>query len=105
MDDNDQEKNVREQFDPLLPRIKRVFFELELRITIDHLLNHTGAKLVSQQGREIDVHPETVKHYHESCSLAYDYITAYWPSSDAQAVKALRDKWTTPAKVAYFKRD
>lgn len=94
-------EKIVEFLDPLRAKINRTYLGLEARITLDRLLNHSGAKLLGPEG-EVNVHPDTVKRYFELCSLVHDYIKAYWPSSDAQAVKALLDKWTTPARSRYF---
>jgi len=103
MNDPDEFNRKIQQFfeeDGLLAKINRIFLGFEVRITIDHLLNHTGAKLVSQKGRAIDVHPDTVKHYWKLQSLIYDYTKLYGINSSVEEIK---NKWTTPARKAYFK--
>ncbi len=102
MDDRDQfDQRITDFFtkDELHAKINRTYFGLELRITIDHLMNHTGAQLVNQQERSIDVHPKTVEYYFKLSSLIYDYTSAYGKNPD---LEVLKNKWTTPARKAYF---
>lgn len=79
--------------------IQRKYMLLELLITADHLLNHNEAQLVSQKGRTINVHSYTIKHYWELQSLIYDYTKLYGKNPDLEAMK---EKWATPARKAYF---
>jgi len=88
----------------LRARINSTYLGLEIRITIDHFLNPTGAKLVSPKGRSIDVHPDTVKIYEELQSLIFNYTTAYGTNP---SLEELRNKWATPERegdiaVNYF---
>lgn len=79
--------------------IQRKNLMLELLITADHFLNNKGAQLISSRGRAIDVHPLTINHYWELQSLIYDYTKLYGKNP---AIEEIKNKWTTPARKAYF---
>ncbi len=83
----------------LRAKINRTFLGLEVRITVDHLLNHAGAQLVSPKGRSIDVHPDTVKRYFELCSFIHYYTKQYGKNQD---LEELKNKWTAPTRSRYF---
>ena len=104
MDPDLFDEKIRDSFaeDSHCAAIQRKNLILELLITTDHYLDHKGAKLVSQKGRSIDVHPDTVKHYWELQSLIYDYTKLYGIN---QSIEEIRNKWTTPRRKAYFKSD
>lgn len=100
-DDSDlRDKKIEKFFeeDVLHAKINRAYFGLEIRITLDHFKNHAGARLVNQQGRSIDVHPDTVKKYWELQSLIYDYIKEFGTNPSIEEIK---NKWVTPAKNRY----
>ncbi len=101
MDEEIFDNKVQEFFekDELQARISRAVLSFETRITIDHLLNRTGAKLVNQQGRSIDVHPHTLIRYWEVQSLIFNYVKTYGTN---QAFEDIKDKWTTPARSRYY---
>lgn len=104
-DDGDLfDEKIREFFeeDSLRAKINRTVLGLEVRITIDHHLNRTGARLISQQGRGIDVHLETLKCYYELLSLISDYTKMYGKKTE---LEAMRDKWATPARKTSFESD
>lgn len=71
-------------------KINRAYLSLEIRITIDHLKKNTGARLVSQQGRAIDIHPKTLQCYYGLRSLIYDYTQLYGKNAE---LEAMRDRW------------
>ena len=78
--------------------IQRKYLVLELLITVDHYFDHRGAQLVSQKGRAIDVHPNTIKHYWELESLIFDYTKLYGANPNVEEIK---NKWTTPTRSRY----
>lgn len=100
-DSDSFDEKIRDFFeeDALRAKINRTFLGLEIKITIDHLMDYGGARLISQQGRGIDVHPETLKCYYELLSLIYDYTKMYGKKPE---LEAMRDKWATPARRVYF---
>ena len=104
MDEDGFEQKIQQFFeeDSLHAKINRTALGLEVRITLDHFMGHTGARLVNKQGREINVHPETEKYYFKLCSLIYEYTSAYGKKPEMEAMK---EKWATPARKAYFKND
>ena len=96
MDGEDSDEKIEKFFaeDDLRAKINRTFLGLEVRITLDHhLLKHSGATLVNQQGRSIDVHPNTVQRYYELRSLIYDYRKLYGKNPE---IEAIRNKWSLP---------
>ncbi|HLD39838.1 MAG TPA: hypothetical protein VJB13_01735 [Candidatus Nanoarchaeia archaeon] len=101
MDPDLFDEKIRDFFaeDSHCAAIQRKNLILELLITTDHYLEHKGATLVSQKGRAINVHPDTVKHYWELQSLIYDYTKLYGKNQD---LEELKNKWTTPARSRYF---
>ena len=104
---DNQERKIVKFYDPLRHQINQAFLSLETRITVDRLLNRTGAKLVKQQGREVQVHPDTVRSYFHLYSLIYDYMKRHQENAepqDLQLLEAMRDKWTTPARRDYFRK-
>jgi|SRR3989344_6568157 len=101
-DDRDlRDEKIRRFFeeDVLNAKINRAYFGLEIRITVDHLLHHSGAKLVSQQGKSIDIRPKTVEQYWKLQSLIYDYTKMYGKN---QGIEEIKNKWATPARKSYY---
>lgn len=88
--------------DDLSAKINRTSLGLEIRITLDHFLNNKGATLVSSKGREIDVHPDTVKKYFELYGLISVYNREFGSNPRMEEIK---NKWTTPMRKAYFSRN
>ena len=101
MDKNLLDEKIRTFFeeDDLRANINRTYFGLEIRINVDHLLHHTGAKLVDQQGKVKDVHPKTIEHYLGLQSLIYDYTKMYGKNPSMEEIK---NKWATPARISYY---
>ena len=79
--------------DELYAKINRTLLGLEVRITIDNLMNHTGMQLVNQQGRTIDVHQKTVERYYELCSLVNNYTKTYGTNPEIELIKS---RWAAP---------
>jgi|SRR3989338_7996856 len=78
--------------DELRKKINKTYLELEIRITVDHLLKHDGATLVNQRGQSIEVHPETVNHYAKLTSLINDYTSLYGANPE---LESMNNKWGT----------
>ena len=91
-----QRKGLKE--DVLHSKINKAYFSLEIRITVDHLLSLTGARLVNRQGRSIDIHPETAKKYVELQSLIYDYTKEFGTDP---GIKEIKDKWVATTGSEY----
>ncbi len=97
-DDNGEKIRKFSEEDILHAKINRIYFGLEMRITVDHFLNHAGAQLISSQGRSIDVHPDTVKKYWELQSLICEYIKGFGTNPSIEEIK---NKWATPARKTH----
>lgn len=103
-DDDNDSLDVARRLSPdqaaLHSKINRAYLGLELRITIDHLLNQAGARLVNRQGRSIDVHPDTAQKYQELQSLIHDYIKEFGTDPNIEEIK---NKWAVLTRKVDYK--